>query len=295
MSDEINLKEYVDVVQRRWKIVAIVAVGLAIVSFFYSIQQTPVYEANTTILIRGGGNPLSKFSDLAAAVGARVGPENQIIGDLVGVLQSRAVAARVVEELDLRQKIRGWDDPRMKDTALATSVQGMLQKAKSNGNLLEIKVQYSDPKLTAEIVDGFTNALSFYWNSLNQTEIQKKREYIEAQMPRVNKELATAERKIKAFTLLGVPQPTVEYNRLKREYEVKNSIYTMLHQEYETVKLEESKEIPPFSVVDVALVPKSPVKPLVKMNTMVGLILGICMGMFVAFMQEYWSGLDEDS
>lgn len=70
--------------------------------------------------------------------------------------------------------------------------------------------------------------------------------------------------------------------------DISNSVYTMLRKEYESVKLEESKEIPPFSVVDGAAVPEKPSKPKIKLNTLIGLVLGIFSGVFVAFFQEYW-------
>lgn len=306
-DDEIDLREYIEVIRRRWKIIAYLTVGVAVAALVFSLMQKPVYEAKTTILIRsgGGGSSLSQFAGLAGLAGISLPSGGGNIEDLTEVLQSKAVAAKVLEDLKLRERIKGWNDPKVSDIELASAVQGMLKKPKAASGLLELKVEYTEPKLSAEIANGFADALSYYWNKLNYTEAKKKKEYIESQLPRVEKELKTAEQRLKQFTLLsprggssatssllgeisGSQSQGIEVVRLSRELDIQNSVYTMLRKEYESTKLEESKEIPPFSVVDQAVPPKFKSKPKVKLNTMIGLVLGLFSGVFVAFFQEYW-------
>ena len=303
-DDEIDLREYLDVILKRWKIIILFTLGIAVLAYLFSITQKPVYEAKTTVLIRsGGGSSLSQFAGLAGLAGISLPSGGGNIGDLSDLMQSEVVAAKVLEDLKLKERIKGWDNPMLDNHKLAMAVGGMLKKPKISGNILEIKVEYSDPKLTAEIANGYTDAISYYWNKLNFTEAQKKREYIESQLPRVEKELKEAEDKLKKFTLLsprggtssgllgaisGSQSQGIEVARLSRELDIQNSVYSMLRKEYESVKLEESKEISPFSVLDKAVVPELPTKPKVKLNTMIGLVLGLFSGIFIAFFQEYW-------
>ncbi|MFC1568323.1 GumC family protein [Candidatus Margulisiibacteriota bacterium] len=290
IRDEIDLREYFSVMRRRWKLIAIFAFGLMAAALIFSLMQEPVYEAETTILVNsGGGGSMSQLAGLAAMVG-KSSPGGGVMNDLMVLLESRAVADRVAKELDLRNKIKGWANPSMTDQRIAENVQGMMQTPKFTGKLLTIKTRYSEPRLAAEIVDGYVDAVSFYWNRLNYTEAKQKREYIESQLPRVNQDLARIEEQIKEFSLLGVGQPTVKLKRLEREYEIQSNVYKMLRTEYETIKLDESKEFPPASVVDAAVVPKTPVSPKVKLNAFIGLVLGMCSGLFVAFFKEYWDG-----
>jgi len=287
MNDEINLKEYFEIILKRWKSVVLIALVVTLFVFVSTSRQKPVYMAKTTLLVRGGGgSSLSQYSGLANLAGIDMSSKGKI-SELMQLLQTRKVAAKVVEDLKLRDKIKGWDDPSLDEHQLAAAVQGLIKNPKADGNLVKLRVEYTDPELTAEILNGFTKALSYYWNELNYTEASKKKQYIESQLPRVKKELAAIEKKIKSFTLLGLTKPTVEYKRLEREFEIQNSVYTMLRNEYEAVKLEGAKEIPPFSVIDEALVPKSPFKPRIKLYTRVGLVLGIFLGGLFAFLQEY--------
>lgn len=305
MDDEINLREYLEVIRKRWKVIAYITIGVAVFALVFSLLQKPVYEAKTTILIRsGGGSSLSQFAGLAGLAGISLPSGGGSLSDLTELLQSQAVAAKVLEDLKLRDRVEGWDDPRLSNQKLVSAVQGMLDRPKRIGNLIELKIEYTDPKLASEITNGFANALSYYWNRLNYTEAQKKRDYIESQLPRVEKELKAAEQKLKKFTLLsprggssssnllgmvaGSQSQGIEVDRLSRELDIQKSVYTMLRKEYESVKLEGSKEIPPFSVVDEAVAPEKPSKPRVKLNTLVGLVLGFFSGTFVAFFREYW-------
>jgi len=306
MDDEIDLRAYFDVIRRRWKAITFISIGLVAAALIFSLLQKPVYEASTTILVRSNsGSSLSQYAGIAGMVGIKLpSGGGGGISDLTELIQSKAVAARVIDQLKLRERINAWDDPKLSDHKLASSVSHMLKKPKSSGNLVELVVEYNDPKLSAEIANAFAEAFSFYWNELNYTEARKKREYIDGQLPRVEKELTDAEQKLKKFTMLaprgsdstsnlmglvaGSQSQGIEVSRLMRELDIQNSVYTMLRKEYESVKLEESKEIQSFSVVDEAIVPERPSKPRIKLNMLFGLVLGIFSGIFVAFFQEYW-------
>jgi len=305
-EDEIDLREYIEVMRKRWKVIAYLTVGVTLAALIFSLLQRPTYEAKATILIRfgGGGSSLSQLAGLAGLAGISLSTGGGNLADLTEVLQSDAVAAKVLKDLKLKERMKGWDDPKLSEQELIAAVKGMLKKPKVSNNLVELKVECPDKELAAEIANGFVEALSYFWNKLNYTEARKKREYIEAQLPRVEKELKEAEQRLKQFTLLsprsgsttsgllgaisGSQSQGIEVARLSRELDIQNSVYTMLRKEYESVKLEESKEIPPFSVVDQAVPPKFKSKPKVKLNTLIGFVLGLFSGVFVAFFQEYW-------
>ncbi|MBN2057352.1 MAG: hypothetical protein JW782_00960 [Candidatus Saganbacteria bacterium] len=289
-NDDLSLRDYVEVVQKRWKTVLVVTLAVMLMVLISTLRQPKTYDAKISILLRSGGSGgASQMAGLASLAGVDVVSGGGDRGDLASLLQSKVVAEKVVKDLKLRQRIKGWGDPAYGDDKFAPAVLGMLQKPEEEGNLLGLRVEYTDPVLAAEIANAYADALSYYWNKLNYSEAQKKKEYIEAQLPRVERELVEIEGKIKRFTMLGVNPSSIELKRLEREFEIQNTVYTMLRKEYETVKLEESKKISPFAVIDRAVVAERPFKPRVKFNLQVGLMLGLFSGVFAAFLQEYWS------
>lgn len=289
MNDDFSLRDYIEVVKKRWITVLVVALIITTFVFISTIRKPKVYEAKTTILIKSGGGSSSQLAGLAGLAGINLSSGSGDKENLAVLLQSKVVAIKVLNDLKLRERIKGWDNSDVPDYKLASSVRGMLKKSNDEGNLVTLRVEYTDPVIAAEVADGYADALAFYWNKMNYSAAQKKKEYIESQLPRVKNELTAIEKKIKSFTLLGRRQPTIELRRLEREFEIQNSVYTMLRKEYESVKLEESKKIMPFTIIDKAEVPGSPFKPRVKFNTQVGFFLGLFSGIFLAFFQEYWS------
>jgi uncharacterized protein involved in exopolysaccharide biosynthesis len=288
-TDEIDLREYVEVVLRRWKAIAIIALVLAIGSYIYSIVQKPVYEAKTTLLLRSSApSAVSQFAGLAGMLGINMNSSVGNLADLTELMKSRAVGAKVLEDLKLRDRIKGWDDPRLKNEELASSVSSMLKPAKTIGSILEIKVESNDAQLSADLANGFVAAITYYWNELNYSETQKKLKYVEAELPRVEKDLKKVESKLKLVPLSTTGYSFSGQGNIQRDYDIYNSVYTMLKKELESTKLEASKEIPPFSVIDTALKPKYPVRPKIKLNIMIGTALGLFAGVFFAFLQEYW-------
>jgi len=302
-DDEIDLREYLGVIIKRWRVIAVVAIVFAVGAYLFSVSQKPAYDAKATFLIRPGGST-GQLAGLVGMVGLNVAA-NSDAGDLTTVLQSNAVAFKVAEDLHLRERIKGWDSPKLRDDQIASMVKGMIGKPKSEGNLVEIKVSYSDPALAAEIANGYLAALSSYWNKLTYTATSKKREYIEGQLPRVEAALRTAENRLKQFTLLSpnssgtanMSDPSgssvsslqgIETARLARELGIQASVYGMLRTQYEQVKLEESKYLPSFMVIDKAEKPLSKNRSNTKLNVQIGLVLGLFLGIFIAFFQEYW-------
>ncbi len=303
---EINLRDYLSVIWKRKLSIVISIAFFTLIAFILSYTQRPSYEAKTTLLLRSSvSGTASQFAGLAGLAGINLSTSGSSVGDIMSLIKSDAVASRVLQELRLRERIPGWDNPAWSEHKLVTSVSNLLREPVLEGNLLELKVEFSDPEMAAEIANGFVDALTFEWNRLNYTEAKKKREYIESQLPRVQTDLRTAEEKYKRFTLLA-PQKSaslpvnlmggssvsqsqgIESARLAREVDIQNNVYSMLRREYEQVKLDESKEIPPFSVIDRAVKPEFRSRPKTKLNLMVGFSIGLLAGLFQAFFREYW-------
>lgn len=305
--DEIDLREYLEVVSKRWKLVLACTVSVAIAALILSALQKPVYDAKATFMVKASGNSggMSQLAGLAGLAGVNLSAGGSDLNDLTTLVQSGAVAAKVAADLDLRNRIKGWNDPGLSEDQIAGAVKGMLAKPRTDGNLIEIKVSGPDPQLAADVANDYLEALSFYWNKLNVTQARKKSEYLDSQLPKVEASLKQAEERLKRFTLLqngaapaplesepSVLQPAgaqgIELARLNRELEIQNAVYLMLRKENAQVKLEEAKEIPPFSVIDRAEKPLHKSKPNAKFNFILGLLVGGFAGVFVAFFQEYW-------
>lgn len=86
--------------------------------------------------------------------------------------------------------------------------------------------------------------------------------------------------------LQDLPEKEFRLARLQRERDANKSTYSLLRDKYATVRLEEAETIPSLRVIDVAQVPRRPIKPRKKLNLALGLVLGGLAGFGIAFVRE---------
>ncbi|HTY14064.1 MAG TPA: Wzz/FepE/Etk N-terminal domain-containing protein [Candidatus Omnitrophota bacterium] len=290
MNDEIDIREYLEILTKRWALIAAVTIVAALLTFFFSVRMKPVYEAKTTILMRSDSQAsgMSQVAGIAGMLGINLGAGGGNLGDLTELLKSRVVAEKVLDDLDLRHRIKGWDGPKVKKSALISVVNSMIKPPKSTVNMLEIKTEADDPQIAADVANGYVSALTYYWNDLRTTTAQKKLKYIEDELPDVENNLKMMEAKLKLVPRSYSGLALSGQSGLQRDYDIYTAVYIMLKKELESTKLEASKDIPPFSVVDPAERPENPSRPKVKVNVMIGAVVGLFLGIFLAFFQEYW-------
>jgi uncharacterized protein involved in exopolysaccharide biosynthesis len=287
MENEINLRDYLEVVVKKWYLVLASMVIAALLIGLPSLSKKSLYEAKAALLLKeqNSTQQLGGIQNILGVVGITKKGE-----DFTILLHSRAVAARVLDDLDLTRRIRGWNAPEVKRQNIVFAVQNMAKFSEKDG-LYEIKVITDNPVLSADIANGFAKAGADLWNKLNYTEARKKREYIESQLPRVDSDLRKAEMALKKFSLISpndLSLKGIEFKRLEREYLIQDAIYTMLKKEYASAKIEESKEIEPFSMIDPAERPLKPLKSNVFYDFIIGAVMGLLIGIFISFGLEYW-------
>ncbi|MFA5114003.1 MAG: Wzz/FepE/Etk N-terminal domain-containing protein [Candidatus Margulisiibacteriota bacterium] len=285
-AEEIDLRAYVEILARRWKTIVAVTLVFLATAYVYTLLKKPVYEARATVLIRAadGDSALGGIAGAFRRVAA--GGMGGTNSDLMELIKSHAVAGKVLDDLKLTERIKGWNNKKLKRIGLAGSVSRMLKPVKMSGNLMELRVEASEPRLAADVANGYAEALAYYWNELNATQAQRKLKYIAAELPRVETELGAVEERLKiaprsSGSILGAQ------GGIQRDFEIYNSVYMMLRKEYESTKLDAAKDVPPFTVIDAAVAPTSPSKPKMKVNMMAGLVVGLCSGFLLAFFQEY--------
>ena len=108
----------------------------------------------------------------------------------------------------------------------------------------------------------------------------------------IKSELEKAEEALKLFrernrSIFESPQLQLEQERLGRDVAVLISVFTTLKQQLETAKIEEVKESDYVIILDIPDIPLYPDKPKKKLMVILAGILGIGLGMILAFIKEF--------
>ncbi|NUU99632.1 sugar tyrosine-protein kinase [Marinitoga sp. 1154] len=74
---------------------------------------------------------------------------------------------------------------------------------------------------------------------------------------------------------------------LQRDIKVKENLYTLLLEKLEETRIAEAGVIGTAKLIDSAITPNQPIKPNKKLTAAIGLVLGIFLGILVAFIIEY--------
>ncbi len=90
-----------------------------------------------------------------------------------------------------------------------------------------------------------------------------------------------------------VPSLGMEYARLLREFKVQETVYTMLASQLEQAEITEARDMPTVQVLDPAKPAKKESRPSMKLNVMLAGILALCVGVFLAFVMEYFQKVRE--
>ncbi|HDN86396.1 MAG TPA: polysaccharide biosynthesis tyrosine autokinase [Candidatus Omnitrophica bacterium] len=128
----------------------------------------------------------------------------------------------------------------------------------------------------AEEVQKKLNDLEFQLASLLQKYTEKHPKVI--QIKEQIRELREQSKKFSAKAL--------EYARLKREVEVNKKLYAMLREKLEEARITEAEKVPDVSVVDPAVLPKTPISSSERFGVFIGGILGVVVGIILAFIAE---------
>ena len=160
--------------------------------------------------------------------------------------------------------------------------------------ILTLNINASEPIFAAEVNQALIEELDAHQRKYNKAKASNTKQFIEERIIDTEKELMATEEDLKVFKdrnrrIENSPALQLEQQRLAREVTVLTGVFTTLKQQLETTKIEEVKESDYVIVLDPPEIPLKRTKP--KKHQMVILtgILGIVLGVILAFVREFAS------
>lgn len=128
------------------------------------------------------------------------------------------------------------------------------------------------------IIDPVSQISALYQNKI---DLELKLQMLEAQ----ERSLAQSLRQYEG-SLRRLPEKEFELARLTRERDLANNLYVMLSERHEEARISEAERLGNMRIIDRAQLPKRPILPRTELNLAVGLMLGLTIGLGLAFFIE---------
>ncbi len=273
LDDEIDLRDYIRVIVKRKWVILWIFIICVLSTTIASLFMPKIYETDLTIRI----GKIARDNN-SLRIGKIAGDDNSLISNLnaLKVIKERKVLASAIKHFKL-DKI---DIPALDKMIKVKNIKGT--------DFIQMKMESQYPELAAGILKYVANVFiqqqgEKYNKSIKLTkkEIQEsERECadIKTQEKNLSKTLSQlSQGKALSPGLFFIQDKLVNYENIYSD--LQNKIYSLKK------GLLDSR---PSKIFNPPLVPKYPVKPKKRLMAALSGVLGLMLGVFVAFFMEYW-------
>ncbi len=162
----------------------------------------------------------------------------------------------------------------------------------SNGSFYDLSITTDEPLFARDLASALIEELIAHQREYSKSKTKETRDFIEGRINDIDGELKVAEEKLKNFRdrnrrIENSPALQLEQERLFSEVAVLKGVFTTLKQQLETTKIEQLKDSNYIVVLDPPEAPLSPSEPRKIRIFILFLVLGLSIGLMVAYVKEY--------
>ncbi len=157
---------------------------------------------------------------------------------------------------------------------------------------VEFSVEMPDPELAAAVTTHMVGLLNDFNQRTRNLRARERRKFAEARSGEAQNDFEAAEDSLRDFLTRNrqfefTPQLLFERNRLERQVTLRQEVYQTLRREYEIARIEEVDDTPVLTVVDPPVIPAYPSSPRRTRMAIVAGVLGVLVGVGLAFLLQY--------
>ncbi|MFA5787049.1 MAG: polysaccharide biosynthesis tyrosine autokinase [Actinomycetota bacterium] len=257
-----ELRTYLAVLRERLGIVLLATLVTLVAGLFFSFRQTPVYSAQTRLLVR----PLMTVSSSSdGSAGAAM--SSQSVGDEAEFVRSRDVAEKVAADLSLSEPPE-------------TLINSVKVSTVANTAILAITAESTDPVRARDLADGFANAYLEVRREAAAASLVAASKVLGEQLQQLRQEASDLSDEI------GKEKDPTKKSALTSQRDALIGQLGVL--QAKAAELSPGALLPGSGgqVVQPAVTPTSPARPNHARNALLGLTLGLALGVGAAFLLD---------
>jgi tyrosine-protein kinase Etk/Wzc len=199
-DDTINLLDYLEVIAKRWKMIAIVTTAACVISIVVSLHLPKIYSSTAMIL------PPQQNQGMMGMMGQMLGGElSSLAGSMLGtstpadqyvsILQCDRIKGAIIDRFKLMKEYSvdyRLDMYKKMDNIIDVSV------GKKDG-IISITAEDKDPKKAADIANAYVDELEKVTVKLSSSGAGQNKVFLEDRLARAKVDLAKAEDALKLY------------------------------------------------------------------------------------------------
>jgi uncharacterized protein involved in exopolysaccharide biosynthesis len=302
-TSELSLAGLARVLLSRRRLVVGLALVLAFVTGLKGVLTARTWTAGATFMPQTRRTPAAGLSGLAAQLGISVptldagqGPafyadfvtSRTMLGALADTtFEFPGDTGRVRTGLAELYRVSGGTPARRREALIRRLGSRISAVPVLKTGVVRVRVAAPSPDLARQMVSFILDRLNWFNLVTRQSQAGAERRFMEGRLDEARDELRAAEDRLQNFLqrnrdYKNSPELTFQQDRLSREVQMRQQVYTSLAQAYEQAKIEEVRDTPVITVVEQPEVPARPDSRGVVRSTIVALIGGGVLGALLA-------------
>jgi uncharacterized protein involved in exopolysaccharide biosynthesis len=304
-SHEISAVSLLNIVLRHRWLILFLTLAFGFYAGLSSIRSPKRWTAEAQFMPKGARGQ-SQLGGLAAQFGINIGSgegqSSQLYSDLLETKSLLWPVAQKTYRINTDSGVVEGDliklfnikHPRaaVRKARVIGALQGAIKPTlAAKTGVITVLVSAGNPELALQIAQNLLDQVNVYNLGRRQEQAAAERNFVERQLGEKQAELRAAEQELESF-LEGnrmwrtSPQLSLEYGRLERRMEMRNTLYSNLLQAYETAKIEEVRDLPVITVVEAPELPLDPDRRGGVRKTLIGMLVGFALGCLIAFVSD---------
>jgi len=263
-EEEIDLREYINVLLKRKGIIILIfliaVITAAVISYFI---LTPVYQSSIIFSVaKIDGRPVINITEA------------------LEIIKSNIVLDEVISRMGLKETIK-----QLSSQITTESIKGT--------NFIKVSVTADSPENAKSLLENIIEVFI----KQNQSKFQEQVKLIEDRLKVLEEQIAEFEKNIQEIEKTKKKIATAEeLSESERRFQTslllsssvtEKELYNNLTDQANSLKAS-LKNCEDFKIINYAQLPYAPIKPNKKLNILIAGVLGLFVGIFVAFFLEFW-------
>ena len=310
-TDDLSFTAVLDFLLRHRRLV--LGTGLLVFALVATISlvRSRTFTSTASFMPQSSESILSRFSGLAATFGVPVPASDPGSSPAFynSLLKSRDVLRRTVltpylvrERGDTVRRTlvdfyasEGPTPEARRDAATERLLKDVMISTGRETGIVQLEVTSTNPGVAQQVAHRMIELVSEFNMQRRQSNAGAERRFVEGRRAEAKDALTAAEDRLQAFLqrnreYRNAPQLTFEYDRLQRDVQMQQQIYSSLSQALEQSRIDEVRNTPVITVIEPPDLPAKPDPRFALLKGILGLLVGLGLGAFLAAWRHVFRG-----